>query len=140
MQRAIVAIADLVDDIEPQAAGGIARKVLSERVGNGLAVRPCGRFVANGEALLDADAQVAHPDDHVFPTRPRIGIPLRRQIAPILAVVENIVAQFGHHVFELADFDLGIAQFLRQNRLDPLTNLAQHGFDIDPFFDAGDLQ
>ena len=103
-------------------------------------MRPIGRVVAHRQALLDADSQVSHPDDHVFFTHPRVQVALGREVAPILAVVENVVAQLGDDVFELVDLHLGVAQFLGQNRLDALADLAQHALDIRPLLNPRDFQ
>ena len=47
VQRAIVAIANLIDDVQPEAARCVAGKVLLQRVEDGRAVRPIGRVVAH---------------------------------------------------------------------------------------------
>ena len=50
------------------------------------------------------------------------------------------MAQLGDDVFELVDLHLGVAQFLGQNRLYALADLAQHALDIRPLLNPRDFQ
>ena len=91
VQGAVVAAANLIDDVQPEAARWVAGKVLLQGVDDGRAVRPIRRVVAHGQALFDPDPEVPHPDDHVLFSHPRIQVALGRQVAPILAVVDFFI-------------------------------------------------
>ena len=87
VQRTIVAIANLIDDIKPQSSSLVPREMLSQRVKDRLAMRPLCRIVTHREAFLNADPKIAHSNNDIFLANPRIRIALCGQITPILTVI-----------------------------------------------------